>query len=189
MDRVDYNERYIVAISRIDAMEEKIGKLKILKTLKGTDIAGSEYTPPFHSQDATIPSFPVILANYVSNDTGTGLVHSAAAHGHDDYLAIKNELKSGSFDNDDNLHRSSKSSHKIPILNPVDSEGRFDSHEIRKICGQNDGSSLDGLECLGDGNKEIIKLLESRSGWILAKDKIKHRYPYDWRTKKPVLIR
>ncbi|TIB75409.1 hypothetical protein E3Q23_02424 [Wallemia mellicola] len=189
VEQLSSGNKYLIATERLEAMGEILGEIKQLATISGIDLAGSTYTPPFHAQNAAATSFPIITAKHVSADTGTGLVHTAAAHGHDDYIAVQQESKANRSVNDDNLHASISQSVNTPILNPVDHQGRFDSEQVRRICGQDDGSALDGLDCLGEGSKVIINLLESRGGWIVAKEKVKHRYPYDWRTKKPVLIR
>ncbi|TIB08207.1 hypothetical protein E3P92_03840 [Wallemia ichthyophaga] len=189
----DSSERYIVAIDRLEAMRHILGDFKVIATISGEQLVGCTYTPPFHAQNAIPPAFPLLAAPHVSADTGTGLVHTAAAHGHDDYIAIQNELKKhsqgGPAEHNDNLHVAAAHSHSQPILNPVDDKGRFDSVAVRHICGQHDGSVLDGLECLGNGSTQVARLLEERGGWIVQKERIKHRYPHDWRTKQPILIR
>ncbi|TAN60106.1 isoleucine--tRNA ligase [bacterium] len=77
---------------------------RIQKTLFGKELEGLGYQHPFLS-DAI--SRRVVLADYVSQEEGTGLVHIAPGHGQEDYLV---GLKYG-----------------LPILMPVDSRGRFDS--------------------------------------------------------------
>lgn len=185
-------DRYIVALDRLDAMRDVLSEFKLIATISGEQLVGCTYTPPFHAQDAAPPAFPLLAAHHVSADTGTGLVHTAAAHGYDDYIAIQKELKKhyseGAEAHNDNLHAAGSHSF-TPILNPVDQQGRFDSAAVRRICGQNDGSALDGLECLGSGSTEVARLLEERGGWVVGKARIRHRYPYDWRTKQPILIR
>ena len=41
---------------------------------------------------------------------------------------------------------------------------------------------------MGEGAKEVIKLLHEQN-LLIATRKIRHKYPYDWKTKKPVIIR
>lgn len=48
------------------------------------------------------------------------------------------------------------------------------------------GENLYGKMVLSEGNKEVINMLKEN---ILHVDEITHSYPYDWRTKKPVIIR
>ncbi|TIA88828.1 hypothetical protein E3P99_02380 [Wallemia hederae] len=206
--------RYVLALDRLTAMQEILGEMEVLHTLSGQDLVGCTYTPPFHPNNTTSdnnttsapPAFPILAANHVSADTGTGLVHTAASHGHDDYIAVQAELQrqkmeqseQGEAHAHDNLHKAAAHSHShpLPILNPVDEQGRYDGSAVRAICGQDEGSALDGLECLSEGSKAVIELLQKREhaqgqdhAWIIATDTITHRYPHDWRTKQPILIR
>jgi isoleucyl-tRNA synthetase len=59
----------------------------------------------------------------------------------------------------------------------VDNNGNFDGRV---------GESLEGLPAMTGGNLAIIAKLKQR---ILKQEKYEHSYPYDWRTKKPVLIK
>lgn len=45
-----------------------------------------------------------------------------------------------------------------------------------------------GMDVLGSGNDAVIEALKSASA-VLKEEKYQHKYPYDWRTKKPVIIR
>jgi isoleucyl-tRNA synthetase len=96
----------------------------------------------------------------------------APVHGHDDYAAF---LVAGSSPDE--------------MYCAVDDDGRFvpnlsDHFEV-------DASVLQqivGKEVLGDGASAVIDLLQ-KDGTLLAQQKIKHRYPYDWKSKTPVIIR
>ena len=50
------------------------------------------------------------------------------------------------------------------------------------------GDGLAGLNVLGDGNTAVIEKLKT-SGNLLSVDPYQHKYPYDWRTKKPTIFR
>lgn len=62
---------------------------KTLKTVKGSELTGLKYTPLFqnHGPDA----HRVLSAEFVSEDTGTGIVHEAPAYGEEDYELCKRE--------------------------------------------------------------------------------------------------
>jgi isoleucyl-tRNA synthetase len=47
---------------------------------------------------------------------------------------------------------------------------------------------LEGKSAFEDGNLAVIELLKKESALLLEKEYI-HKYPYDWRTKKPVMLR
>ncbi|POM58238.1 Isoleucine-tRNA ligase [Phytophthora palmivora] len=65
------------------------------------------------------------------------------------------------------------------IICPVDADGCFTAEA---------GQGLEGLCVLDDGNIAVIDLLKN-SGNLLSIGEYHHRYPYDWRTKKPVILR
>ena len=65
----------------------------------------------------------------------------------------------------------------LPPFSPVDAAGKFTSEA---------GVDLEGLPVLGKGSDEIAERLGAN---LLLKEPYEHRYPYDWRTKKPVIMR
>lgn len=50
------------------------------------------------------------------------------------------------------------------------------------------GQELEGKMAFTDGNSTVIDLLQKESALVIKKD-YTHKYPYDWRTKKPVMLR
>eukprot|EP01103_Thecamoeba_quadrilineata_P011823 TRINITY_DN2918_c0_g1_i1.p1 TRINITY_DN2918_c0_g1~~TRINITY_DN2918_c0_g1_i1.p1 ORF type:complete len:795 (-),score=126.92 TRINITY_DN2918_c0_g1_i1:506-2890(-) len=101
----------------------------------------------------------VVAARHVTSASGSGLVHTAPGHGFDDYFVGKN--------------------HDLPAFSPVDGEGRYTSEA---------GEGLEGLEVHGQGSKVVLQKLRE-SGQIVFEENYSHKYPYDWRTKKPIIIR
>jgi isoleucyl-tRNA synthetase len=79
-----------------------IGKYEIIRQMKGRELEGLTYASIFGLKGGQ-----VVLADYVSKEEGTGLVHTAPGHGSEDYLT---GLK-----------------YKLAVLMPVDSKGNFDS--------------------------------------------------------------
>eukprot|EP01132_Coremiostelium_polycephalum_P007522 gene7522-9245_t len=114
---------------------------------------------------ATHPQFgrpsPILLGDHVVEGSGTGLVHTAPGHGVEDFLICKSQRPD------------------IKVISPVDDDGKFTS-EV--------GEKFQGLEVLGKGNEAVIQDLESLGALLLKEDYV-HKYPYDWRTKKPIIIR
>lgn len=103
----------------------------------------------------------ILLGDHVTTDAGTGVVHTAPGHGQDDYFVwLQNRGSS-------------------ELICPVDDEGIFTEEA---------GSDLVGQSVLDEGNKSVLKKLE-QSGRLLHSEKYLHRYPYDWRTKQPVILR
>ena len=101
----------------------------------------------------------VLGGDYITSDGGTGLVHTAPGHGQDDYLT---GLKYG-----------------LELLSPVNDAGAFTSEA---------GADLEGLSVLGDGNTACIEKLKE-AGVLVKEEAYEHKYPYDWRTKKPTIFR
>ncbi|NCN40222.1 isoleucine--tRNA ligase [bacterium] len=83
--------------------------VEVLEKIKGKDLVGLEYEPlfDFFRDKKSEGAFKVILADHVTVESGTGIVHMAPAFGEEDYLAC---AKAG-----------------IPIVNPVDDDGVFTS--------------------------------------------------------------
>ena len=74
--------------------------VKILDHIKGKELVGLEYSHPFIDRES-----PIIAAEFVSNEDGSGMVHIAPGHGYDDYLAGLQ--------------------YNLPIIMPVDDKGVF----------------------------------------------------------------
>lgn len=136
----------------------------------GSELVGIRYTHLFHQ--TSVKYHMVMTAPFVTADSGTGLVHMAPGHGADDYKAFVAE---GFLS-------------KYGILCPVDSEGRFTA-ELGDIAVDSDvAQRLQGKEVLYGGTKEMIHILHEKHV-LLAEHKLKHKYPYDWKTKKPIIVR
>ncbi|KAG9311700.1 hypothetical protein JVU11DRAFT_7938 [Chiua virens] len=73
------------------------------------------------------------------------------------------------------------------MLCHVDGQGKFSRHVMDVVHRELGGESLAGLEVLKGGSKAIVKILED-CGALLAVERIKHRYPYDWKTNEPVIV-
>ncbi|NXI82585.1 SYIM protein, partial [Rhipidura dahli] len=121
----------------------------------GADLADGSCAHP------TIPGrvSPLLPANHVTMTKGTGLVHTAPAHGMEDYSVA--------------------SHHQLPTDCIVDESGYFTEAA---------GPELKNKNVLEEGNEAVIKMLQA-AGSLLKEEKYVHSYPYDWRTKKPMIIR
>jgi len=94
----------IIAKDLLPCVLEQAGieKYEIIKEIKGSSLEGLNYTHPFLSRKGS-----VVMADYVSQDEGTGLVHTAPGHGNEDYIT---GLK-----------------YKLDMIMPVDAKGNFDA--------------------------------------------------------------
>ncbi len=115
---------------------------------------------------------PIVLADYVTTESGTGLVHTAPGHGADDYLT---GLKYG-----------------LEIYCPVGDDGRYlnDGRIPPELIGL---STLESVEDLAKkrtstANVGVLKLLAA-AGALLAKQNYAHSYPHCWRSKTPIIFR
>ena len=103
---------------------------------------------------------PILSGDYVTTKEGSGVVHAAPGHGNDDYLVC--------------------GQHGILPFSPVDDLGRF-NEEVGI-------DSLVGLDVLKDGTAKVIELMKEQQ-CLLKVAKYVHKYPYDWRSKTPVIVR
>jgi isoleucyl-tRNA synthetase len=139
----------------------------------GSELAGARYHPPFASlaPDVASRSLAVITSTHVTPDSGTGLVHCAPAHGTEDYNIFREQ----------NLISSTSS-----IICHVGEGGLF-TNEVTGVVGREAGKTLVGQPVLDSGSKSIVGLLKDM-GCLLKVERFKHRYPYDWKTDKPVIV-
>lgn len=145
----------IVALNLVSTLEAKWGmKLVVKKIILGSALENCRYTHPIESRECPV----VIGGDYITTESGTGLVHTAPGHGQEDYAT---GLKYG-----------------LPILSPVDDDGNFTE----------EAGKFSGLDVLGDGNAAVIEYLDKHLSIIMV-EPYKHKYPYDWRTKKPTIFR
>ncbi|PZO52380.1 MAG: isoleucine--tRNA ligase [Alphaproteobacteria bacterium] len=113
---------------------------------------------------------PLLAGDHVTDDAGTGFVHTAPGHGADDFVIwTKHFGQEG-----------------IPFT--VDEEGRFTKEapgfeglEILQLDGKNIGKD-------GPANKAVMDAL-IEAGALLARGQLKHSYPHSWRSKAPLIFR
>lgn len=148
----------IVAVDLVEKIKTEDQELVDVK-FSGADLLNSSYTNPLNPAHHK----PILPASYVTNNVGTGLVHTAPGHGFEDYLLCKE--------------------YDIGAYSPVDAEGRY-TEDLPEGC-----ASLTGLAVLGQGQKKVIEMLLEKNVLIHSNPKFRHKYPYDWRSKKPIIIR
>jgi isoleucyl-tRNA synthetase len=133
----------------------------VLATAKGRVLDGLEFHHPLsqaHQGYARLS--PLYVADYATDDDGTGLVHSAPAYGVEDF----NSCIAHGMKHDD-------------ILNPVQGNGVFD-HKLPLFGGMD----------IWKANPSIVEVL-AQSDRLLASGKLLHSYPHCWRHKTPVIYR
>ncbi|MEQ8505068.1 MAG: isoleucine--tRNA ligase [Rhodospirillales bacterium] len=116
---------------------------------------------------------PLLDGDHVTDETGTGFVHTAPGHGREDFEAWTG---SGKF-----LAERGIDPH-IPYT--VDADGRFTA----EAPGFEGGQVITDKGKKGDANKLLIDALLTQ-GKLIARGRLKHQYPHSWRSKKPVIFR
>jgi len=175
----DGDRKLVVAGALRETLEGKIGReLPVTRELKGQELVGKRYRPPFDDyysslgdrevslrSGGTTPMFwKVVAADFVELSQGTGLVHEAPAFGEVDH----------------DLHRALLSSYEdpasVPLLCAIGPDGKF-TDEVSWLAGQ----------WVKDADKVIAKRMKE-SGALIHQESIRHEYPFCWRADDDPLI-
>ncbi|HVU40875.1 MAG TPA: isoleucine--tRNA ligase [Xanthobacteraceae bacterium] len=116
---------------------------------------------------------PLLAGDHVTDDTGTGFVHTAPGHGREDFdvwTANARPLAARGINT------------AIPYT--VDGDGRF-TEQAPGFTGKH---VLTETGAKGDANEAVIQAL-IEAGMLLGRGRLKHEYPHSWRSKKPVIYR
>jgi len=116
---------------------------------------------------------PLLAGDHVTDDTGTGFVHTAPGHGREDFdvwTANARNLEARGINT------------AIPYT--VDENGALTEHAP----GFSGKRVINDKGEKGDANEAVIKALVE-PGMLLARGRLKHQYPHSWRSKKPVIFR
>jgi isoleucyl-tRNA synthetase len=116
---------------------------------------------------------PLLEGGHVTEDTGTGFVHTAPGHGREDFEVWTSNAR-------DLEARGINAT--IPYT--VDENGVFTEHAP----GFTGKRVITDKGEKGDANEAVIEALR-QAGMIIARGKLKHQYPHSWRSKKPVIYR
>jgi isoleucyl-tRNA synthetase len=154
---------------------------EVMKTAKVEAFVRKQDVDPHHIGHSSHPlkgkgydfQVPMLAGDHVTDDTGTGFVHTAPGHGREDFdvwMSNARELESRGINT------------TIPYT--VDENGAF-TDQAPGFTGKrviNDKGEK------GDANDAVIKALVE-AGMLLARGRLKHQYPHSWRSKKPVIFR
>ncbi|PWN35903.1 isoleucyl-tRNA synthetase [Meira miltonrushii] len=173
-DRIPNFEKLKIGLNSTGASGRPVlGDLEILLEFQGTDLIDSTYRHPFLPSNES--ARPIIAASYVTADSGTGLVHSAPGHGKDDYNVWQEYCQTN------------PKAAQEAIISPVDDSSCF-TKDVRKLIGKSRDNELMGLPVQSEGTRQIIKQLYN-SFDLFTEIRYQHRYPIDWRTSQPVIVR
>lgn len=172
-------KRLILASELRAAVADKIGHdLEVVSTLRGEELVGKRYVPPFDTyyaerRDARVALkeggddamwWRVIAEEFVTLDTGAGIVHVAPAFGEDDNKAHAKQLRRYARPDE------------VELLCAVNPDGSF-KPEAGRYAGR----------WVKDCDKEILAELSDK-GVLLFEELYRHDYPFCWRSDEDPLI-
>ncbi|WP_127009713.1 isoleucine--tRNA ligase [Veillonella sp. CHU110] len=163
------DEAWLLANGLIETATKEMGveSYEVLNTFKGNELELANFKHPFADRNA-----PILLGSHVTLDAGTGCVHTAPAHGEDDFNVVKAYKDAGKIDFD--------------ILSLVDATGRYIAKVDKPRYGDTE-QPLAGVE-IHDAEVPVIKIL-AHNGALVQKGNIRHQYAHCWRCKNPVIYR
>lgn len=148
--------KYVLAKERLESVLGK--ESQIIKEFKGSDLVGTSYAPLFNVPKLrSDKSYQVYLADFVSTEDGTGVVHTAVMYGEEDYN-LGTELG-------------------LPKNHTVNEQGNFID-----VSADLDGRFVKDQET----ENVIIEYLKSHD-LLLRSEKYSHEYPFCWRCSTPLL--
>jgi isoleucyl-tRNA synthetase len=114
---------------------------------------------------------PLLAGDHVTDDDGTGFVHTAPGHGQEDYVAYVSAFGT-----------QAEIPHTIDEFGAFTNEAPgFEGKKVLVLEGKKAGED-------GDANKAVVDALIEK-GALLARGRLKHSYPHSWRSKAPVIFR
>ncbi|WP_374333278.1 isoleucine--tRNA ligase, partial [Aestuariivirga sp.] len=162
----------LILADRLAEEVMKSAKVESFERLGDADPAGMILGHPLSHLGYSF-DVPMLDGDHVTDDAGTGFVHTAPGHGADDYniwIASEPYLRDKGIP------------HAIPFT--VDADGFFTK----------DAPGFTGKRVItdkgekGDANDAVIRALTD-AGALIARGRLKHQYPHSWRSKKPIIFR
>jgi isoleucyl-tRNA synthetase len=164
--------RFVIAEARLAAYARELGEdaaERIVRRLKGVELVGRSYTPPFTYFLGNPGSHRVLAADFVSTDEGTGLVHESPAFGEEDMTVCQ--------------------ANGITAVVPVDEAGRF-TGEVPDYAG------MHVFEANSEIIKDLKTRTAGRAAGattegtvLLRHETYDHSYPHCWRCRNPLIYK
>jgi len=167
-------DRFVLA-NKLAPEVFKVAKVTGWKLVREENLSGLEKLTCAHPLKGKGYDFvvPLLDGDHVTDEDGTGFVHTAPGHGRDDFdiwTAKTRELQARGIDP------------AIPYT--VDENGFY----TKDAPGFEGRRVIDEKGNKGDANDAVIEALK-QAGNIIARGRLKHQYPHSWRSKKPVIFR
>jgi isoleucyl-tRNA synthetase len=167
-------EKYVLADK---LAEEVFAKAKVEAFTRLRDVNPGDITACAHPLRGLEGGYeflvPLLDGDHVTDDAGTGFVHTAPGHGLDDFEIWMNSGR---------LLAERGISHKVPYV--VGDDGFY----TKDAPGFDGARVIDDNGKKGDANNRVIAALAERHAMV-ARGRVKHQYPHSWRSKKPVIYR
>lgn len=163
--RVSVGTELVVAVELLDTMFAACGIIdhEVLAGISGADLVGTVCRHPLEGRGYD-NDVPVLAADFVTMEQGTGFVHIAPGHGQDDY-----ELGAA---------------HGLEVTDNVAPDGSFRPH-VPLFAGR---CILDEDGREGDANEAVMAALDEAEG-LYGRGRLSHSYPHSWRSKAPLIFR
>jgi isoleucyl-tRNA synthetase len=167
-------DRYVLAENTAEAFFKsvRVEKYSKQREVGADELASLELSHPLKSLGYDFP-VPLLDGDHVTDDAGTGFVHTAPGHGADDYIvwtANQKALRERGINTD------------IPTT--VNADG-FLTNEAPGLTGKR---VITDKGEKGDANEAVIAALKE-AGNIVGRSRLTHQYPHSWRSKKPIIFR
>jgi isoleucyl-tRNA synthetase len=163
--RAQAGERILIAAPLIEEVVSRAGIAAhtVEARFPGAALAGTVARHPLVGRGFDF-DVPLLAADFVAADTGTGLVHIAPGHGADDWeLGQANGLPTPDTVGPDGAYLP-----QVPL---------FAGHAVYRPDGKP-----------GDADRVVIEAVEAAGG-LLARGTLVHSYPHSWRSKAPLIFR
>jgi isoleucyl-tRNA synthetase len=164
--RVGFPQPYAEPVNGRSVVHEPLFKNgAMLDTVRGSDLAGTIARHPMHHLGGFFAKpRPFLPGDFVTTDTGTGLVHMAPDHGEDDFLLCK--------------------AHGLDPVFAVQGDGTYRPDWLW-LGGQ--GSVINKKFVAPDG--PICSDLRAAGALLSASEDFPHSYPHSWRSKAKIIFR
>lgn len=164
-------EKYLLAEARLAAYRRELGddaESRIVKRLKGRDLVGRTYTPPFSYFLGHTNAHRIVVDDYVTTTDGTGLVHNAGAFGEEDKKTTDRE--------------------DIQPVVPVGPDGAF-TYPVEEYAGllvfDANPLIIDHLKARTRGEGDMGATTEGTV--LVRRETYDHSYPHCWRCREPLI--
>ncbi|PFG33576.1 isoleucine--tRNA ligase [Sanguibacter antarcticus] len=166
-------QEVVIGAARLGAYAKELGEdAQVLRTVQGSELAGRRYAPIFDylaGDPENAAAFQILVADFVTTDDGTGLVHLAPAFGEDDMAVCQGA--------------------GITTVVPVDSRGRFTSlvpdYADQQVFDANPAIIKD----LKEGTGPLARTDAAVRAVVVRHETYQHSYPHCWRCRNPLIYK